>query len=152
MLTIQNLKNVDQNVVRTVAEWLFQEWGNTDARYTSVEAVIANLETRDHTVVAFLDGVAIGTISLVDKDDLPTDLVGWIGDFVVAGNKRGQGYGTQLLKHFITYVEETLPGQAIYIYILEPELMDFYQKFGWKVIGRQYHEDAKQEVSIMERK
>lgn len=55
------------------------------------------LQARRDAWVGLIDGQPIGTISLLEQDDLPSPHRGWVADFVVAPAWRYQGYGSQLL-------------------------------------------------------
>ena len=141
MLQIVRLEETNESVRRTVAGWLVEEFPY-DERFSSVEAVLVLLEDVDRTAfVAMLDGVAIGTASIVRKDDLPSEFEGWFTDFVVDSSLRGHGHGGRIISACVEHVRETGGRESIYLYC-EPKNREFYAKRGWVIVNEQTHTDG----------
>jgi len=79
---------------------------------------------------AFEDGRCIGTVSIVERDDLDDvdDYTPWIAAMIVDPARRGAGVGTALLDAALGRCRDLSLGR---VYVWTHDLGDWYRRLGW---------------------
>ena len=124
----------DPALVRRIAEWHDAEWSHLSGR--TVEDRIA--EFSEHgtdiplTLVAWLDGAPVGTVSLLVRDmDVHQELTPWLGSVFVLPEHRSRGIGTRLVGRA---VEEAQRLGVATLYLFTEDRAGFYAAMGWEAM------------------
>ena len=121
--------------ISLVAQWNWAEWRDL-LPCTSCEAFADDLRAKTRrdgipiTLLAFDDGVPVGTVSLL-ADDLESrsELTPWLASLYVAPEKRGRGLGEVMVKHAVGAAR----GFGIeMLYLYTPGQEAFYHRLGWE--------------------
>lgn len=86
------------------------------------------------TYIALYGEITVGSCTLELDGGIRPDLGPWIGDLVVDQNYQKQGIGKMLVDVTVEKAKE-LGFKKLYLFIFEPTISNFYQRFGWKNIG-----------------
>jgi GNAT superfamily N-acetyltransferase len=136
------------DLVDTVIDWHWREWshGHADASLDDWRVRLvarSNCDRVPFTLVAFVDSVPVGCVSVCD-DDLDArfaDHGPWLSGMLVIGEARDQGVGRTLV-----HEAEMLARQfgASELWLHTGEASAFYERCGWSVVSRkqQLHEDT----------
>lgn len=147
---IDYLKNKIKHL-ETVNSWLYNQWGHHDPNGSEKEWFIErkeklkNIKLLPIIFIALEDGIPVGTASIV-KSDMKShpELEPWLADVYVREDKRGNGYGSKLVKRVL---KESKQQNFNKIYLFTPDKKSFYQRIGWKLYK---HEEYRNEmVDIM---
>jgi GNAT superfamily N-acetyltransferase len=101
-----------------LAGWFHREWSTFDGRSVKViEAQLAENLSRDSIPITFLaieESILVGTVSL-DLSDLPSHdhLSPWLASLFVLPAARGQGIGTDLIRHAQEFARSQAPDGCI---------------------------------------
>jgi GNAT superfamily N-acetyltransferase len=136
--------------IHLVVQWLYSEWGYT-LPGNSLEWAIERFTRRALSrrlptcLVAYLDGVPVGTTSLVDHD-LPgfEDRTPWVSGVFVHPDARSHGVGAALLR---AAREAWVSWGYSTAYLYTPDRVDFYRKMGWEVL--EWRDVLEEKVAIM---
>ena len=142
------------DLVDTVSGWHWREWsyGHADASLDEWRARLVARSNRDRvpfTLVAFVDAVPVGCVSVCD-DDLDArfaDHGPWLSGMLVIGEARNQGVGRALLCE----AEVLARGfGASELWLHTGEAPAFYERCGWSVVSRkqQLDEDTVMRVDL----
>jgi len=129
----------DEEAVRTVASWQWQEWGagypdmTLDGFVTEVRKALRSA-TIPIVLVARVGVEVIGTASII-LNDLPTrqDLKPWLASVFVLPEYRNSGIGTSLTREAIKHAK-ILKLRSLYLFTHDKTA--FYKKFGWREVDR----------------
>ena len=150
-ITIKPLPDEDA-VIKTVASWLDDEWGNS-ACHLNINRFIRILQKSIHskgiplTLIAYHNSIPVGTASL-QHDDMETrkNLWPWLACVYVKQNFRNKGIGSLLCNR----IHELAVCMGLSkIYLFTPDMESFYIKLNWKTIERTRYRDR--EVMVMEK-
>jgi N-acetylglutamate synthase-like GNAT family acetyltransferase len=86
------------------------------------------------TLVAEINGKAIGMASLRENDGLSTDQSPWLGSLVVDPEYQGHGIGEQLIEA-IKKESQKLGYNKLYLLAFDPTIPSWYLRLGWEKIG-----------------
>jgi N-acetylglutamate synthase and related acetyltransferases len=133
-----------------VAKWIYDEWGTLD-KSDSLEKRIAQLTSQCNrgavplTLVAHVDGEAVGTASLIENDlDTHPDLTPWLASVYVDPTKRRMGAG----KALVTRIMEECGKMRIDVFYLWTDKEErYYASLGWKLEFREEYRGM--QVSVM---
>lgn len=124
--------------IPTLVEMNFSEWesrltylSESDWYDFYLRCVQPETDSLPTTLVAVLDGCAVGGVSIDRQDDLPfyPQYVPWICCLVVAVDFRGRGIGTKLMESAIERAIE-LGYQQTFLWTFEQVSM--YEALGWR--------------------
>jgi GNAT superfamily N-acetyltransferase len=127
-------------LVDTVIGWHWREWshGHADASLDDWRARLVERSNRDRvpfTLVAFVDFVPVGCVSVCDDDldDRFADHGPWLSGMLVIGEARDHGVGRALV-----HEAEVLARQcgASELWLHTGEASAFYERCGWSVVSR----------------
>jgi len=129
------------DVLPLLATWIYEEWwGETPG--SSVEQVADLLRAHlvlnriPSTLVAFLDRLPVGTVSLLEHDvgteEWP-DLSPWLAALYVVPEYRERGIGAALVNAIIDTAGEL---EVERLYLLTVGREGFYADLDWKVLER----------------
>lgn len=122
-----------------LAHWHYHEWRHLYPNWT-IETVERDLASHCDpnripiTLVAVDDGELIGSVSLLEDDDLPgwSHFGPWLASLYVRADCRGRGYGKMLVAAAVAAARrqdiETL-------YLFTPGQRDFYTSLGWRPVA-----------------
>lgn len=123
-----------------IVDWLWKEWGN-EKNYERYKMIIEHSMDPDNlpqTFVAVEDGKAVATIGLWRCDLMSRqDLFPWLASLYVDPEYRSRGIGKKLQDFIIRYCKEK-NYETVYLYT---DLVDYYEKTGWQIIGKGLTED-----------
>lgn len=82
---------------------------------------------------AFHDGECVGTVSIVDRDDLDDvdHYTPWVAAMIVDPNRRGQGIGRALLAAALGRCRDLFFGR---VYLWTHDQFDWYRRLGWREV------------------
>ncbi len=135
-----------QEVIRTVANWIYDEWSFLYPGKT-VDYIESLLRERLHkrklpfTLVAFKGGKPVGTVSLKASDmETRSKMTPWVASLYVVKRWRKRGIGSSLMKA----VEEKaakLGIRKLFLFTADSDLAArFYSRLGWTVEEKiKYH-------------
>ncbi|WP_447553636.1 GNAT family N-acetyltransferase [Vreelandella sp. EE22] len=143
----------DSAHVPIVARWTFDTWGQQlHPERTFAEALIeTRLECGERGVpslfVALVEGVAVGTASLIAEDiaNRP-ELTPWLASVFVLPEWRGQGIASRLVQRV---EQEARESGVERFYLYTPDQQALYQRLGWQEIEQITY--AGERVTIMAR-
>ena len=127
-----------KNLIPLVAQWLLSAFGTEKSSLEKCEKV---LETRMNTdclnccFLAFYEDLPIGTVSLV-ANDIPKHpiLTPCISHLFVLEKYRHQNIGRNLIEFAKQKLQEMNFDEA-YLFTTDPNIHNWYEKLGWKIIG-----------------
>ena len=129
----------DEEVMRTVACWIFDEWSE-DINSSSPEDLMPGLRQRIHcasipfTIVAFHGSRPVGTASLFFQDmDTHKHLSPWLAAVYVEPEFRHREIGRSLCADVVARAR-SLSVAALYLFT--PDRIDFYRRMNWRPIER----------------
>ncbi len=139
-----------EEFIPLLAQWHHREWAylrpgdSLEARTERLRECCGHREIPS-VVIAFTDGVLIGSAILVEHDmDTRMDLSPWLAGVFVAPDHRRQGVGAALVQRIVD--EATVLGvQKLYLYT--PGGEHFYARFGWLLVERTRYRGA--DVTVM---
>jgi len=137
MIKIINLKD-KQEFLDDVVNCIWKQWGTETNQnfYKSLIQSIINNETEDipQAYIAIDEYEFIGVITLL-RSDLKSrqDLFPWLACLYVIEKERGKGIGRLLEK----YCEDRAKEIGYSKLFLITELENYYEKTGWKFIGKE---------------
>lgn len=79
------------------------------------------------------EGVPIGSCSLQFNDEIRPDLEPWMGDLIVLPQYQNQGIGKALC-NLVKDKAKSIGYKKLHLFILDPTLINYYNKLGWKKI------------------
>lgn len=85
------------------------------------------------TLVALKNSQVIGTVSLHEHDEIRADLAPWLESLVVDKMYQNQGVG-KLLVHEVKKIARDLHLKKLYLFALEPNLVNYYKPLGFQPI------------------
>jgi N-acetylglutamate synthase-like GNAT family acetyltransferase len=140
----------DQDVIKTIAEWVFKEWGHLNSG-SSLERSTEKLHQRTEsteipiTLVAFDQDIPIGTASLVVNDmETHPQYTPWLANVYVVPEFRKNGVGSALCKAIAAEMKRLRIEKA---FLFTPNNEAMYRRLGWQTIERvSYHGE---EVVVM---
>jgi N-acetylglutamate synthase-like GNAT family acetyltransferase len=147
---IDFLKNKMEHM-ETINRWLYNQWGYHDSDGSEEKWLIDRKDKLNNSkllpiiFIALEEETPIGTASIV-KSDMKThpELEPWLANVYVKEDKRGNGFGTKLVKRGL---KESKLNNFKKLYLFTPDKKKFYQKIGWKLYK---HEEYRNEmVEIM---
>jgi predicted N-acetyltransferase YhbS len=121
--------------IRKVATWLYGEWGHLNPGSTLERAIYrVTLRARARTIplalVAWEDGLPVGTTSLVAHDmQSRRNLTPWLTSVYVLPDYRKRGIGGALCRRTMMEARRLRLGR---IYLFTLDKMAFYKALGWK--------------------
>ena len=82
---------------------------------------------------AFHDGECVGTVSIVDRDDLDDvdHYTPWVAAMIVDPDRRGQGIGRALLAAALGRCRDLFFGR---VYLWTHDQFDWYRRLGWREV------------------
>ena len=82
---------------------------------------------------AFHDGECVGTVSIVDRDDLDDvdHYTPWVAAMIVNPDRRGQGIGRALLAAALGRCRDLFFGR---VYLWTHDQFDWYRRLGWREV------------------
>lgn len=82
---------------------------------------------------AFHDGECVGTVSIVDRDDLDDvdHYTPWVAAMIVDPKRRGQGIGRALLVAALGRCRDLFFGR---VYLWTHDQFDWYRRLGWREV------------------
>ncbi|MBW1710279.1 MAG: GNAT family N-acetyltransferase [Deltaproteobacteria bacterium] len=133
----------DESVISTLAEWhynAFSEHNPVDSierRITWLKKQVGSKQI-PITVVAFSEGIPLGSASLVAHDmETRQDLSPWLATVCVAPEYRKKGVGSALVEKIVEKAKK-LGIKTLYLFTWDREKM--YARLGWSVFERtEYH-------------
>jgi len=148
---IDYLKNKMEHL-ETINRWLYNQWGYHDPDgsekkwFNDRKEKLKNRKLLPIIFIAIEDETPVGTASII-KSDMKThpELEPWLANVYVKEDKRGNGFGTELVKRVL---KESKLNNLKKLYLFTPDKKKFYQKIGWKLYK---HEEYRNEmVDIMQ--
>ncbi len=129
-MEIKELSQVDY-LLEEAIDYFWKEWGNDSNRAFYKDCMVHSLDAKNALpkfYLGFLGNEIIGSYALLTNDIISRqDLMPWFACLLVNEDKRGCGYGEQLLKHGLQ--ESNKKGfDKLY---LSSDLINFYEKKGW---------------------
>lgn len=126
------------DLVDTLLAWHWREWSHGDAN-ASLETWRAQLVERANrdripfTLVAFVDDVPVGSVSVCEDDVDPryADKAPWLSGMFVTGRARNQGIGRALLR---VAEEKSHQLGATELWLYTTEAAAFYERCGWDLV------------------
>lgn len=144
-VTIKHIFEVPE-LIPQVADWIYNQfWTEQQVVTAEVLADLLRQNVDVHSIplslVAFVDGVPVGTVNLIESDDEAyPQLTPWLAALFVKPEYRNQGVGARLV-HELLICARNLKIQKLY---LGTERPDFYTRLGAK-----FFEQAKPNFSIL---
>ena len=125
-----------------LADWLYREWGYLEPQ-SSKEWVASRLAERLQRSTVPICFVAlnirdetprlVGTISVKFREmELYPQLHYWVGSLLVEDSQRGQGIGSELVRHVVAWGREQRI-ETMHLYTKGQE--GFYAALGWQTIA-----------------
>jgi len=141
----------DAHLQQQASQLLFDEWANEyrifDGIHTAQE--LCERVVAQNTCLAAIDddGAVLG-VAMISKDDwgVRPDLVPWLSNVCVHRSRRGCGIGTKLVR---AAMERVRNGSTIYLWTYTDRLVEFYRRFGFKVIDTIPQHHHMQNVTVM---
>lgn len=136
--------------IKTIAKWLYTEWGYVRQGNT-VEATVERLNTHLNrtnmpiTIVATEGEALVGT-ACIRRSDLETrkNLTPWLSSVYVAEEYRKQGVGSEL----VSAIEKIAYDLGVRrLYLFTPNRQSFYRRLGW--ISLEEVEYGEKTVTVM---
>lgn len=129
----------DEFVWHEVAEWSIREWGaqfpgDTVATYTDLYAQsCASIDALPKVYVAHSDSGVVGTVTLVDDDELPDapEPGPWLAALYVRDDQRGRGIGRELVTHCESEARRLKVPQ---LWLYTPAHRQWYEMLGWTYV------------------
>ena len=147
-MQIINLNQCHESM-QQLAQWHHDEWADYKPGLT-LEQRIQHMQphlTDDavpSTFVAMEDEI-LGSADIVQHDmTTHQELTPWLASVYVDEPHRGQGIGSQLVKHVMQ--QASYAGYSK-LYLFTPDQVDFYQRLGWKELVKEPY--CGHEVMIM---
>ena len=132
--------NKRPELAETCAAWSFGSWGCHIETYSLEKSIdgyakrAANTNEIPLTWVGMIDKDIVGMISLVECDhDDHKDLSPWLASMFVHPDFLRKGYASKLIQHLHKEAKDL--GYE-HLYLFTPDMMDLYEKQGWKVTGK----------------
>jgi predicted N-acetyltransferase YhbS len=138
-MRIENLQ-LHREFIPAIARWHFESWGPlTGARtldgYTRLLEVAAKSSGIPSVLVALLDDVLVGSVSLVASDmSIRPALTPWLAQLFVAPEHRRKGIGMALVRAASERIR-SLGFRWLSLYT-SGGLPQYYEKLGWAIEER----------------
>lgn len=138
------------HLIRTVAEWLYGEWGRhlPDRSVDTAESAlrqVPDFEGLPSSLIAVEEQEPVGVARLVEFDlESRPDLRPWLASVFVRADKRSQGIGTCLCSGIMELARRH--GFST-LYLFTPDRASFYERQGWSIMGYERHRDI--QVTLM---
>lgn len=100
------------------------------------------------TLIALYEGKPVGSATLELDAGIRPEVGPWLGDFVVDPKYQNQGIGRKLMEAVI-HKAKALGYQQLYLFTFDPTIANYYQRFGWEIIGMD--EFKSRPVTVMKR-
>jgi len=137
-------------LVRTVAGWLYAEWG-CKVPGRSIDTAESSLrqdpgaDGLPSSIIAVLADEPVGVARLVATDlESRPDLSPWLASVYVHADKRNRDIGSILCSGI---VEIARRNGFHTLYLFTPDRASFYQRQGWSVMGDERHQGVR--VTLM---
>lgn len=135
-LIIKQLINIDENILDTITNWMYNWWGGKDGyTFDAVKCFMKHSLQKDRlpqTYGLFLNDSIIGMFQLTYEDlNVRPDIYPWLANVYVDENYRGEGYGRILLESVKEIAIKTLDFKELFLYTKHKGL---YEKFNWKYV------------------
>lgn len=152
VITLDYLKNHPELVV-TCAQWSFSQWGHhtperTLQSFIESRKAYLNDDKIPLTLLAFIDNMPIGMISLSPSKDICKDLAPWLSTIYVIPEYRNKGIGT-LLEEKICAKALAMGYKKIYCYTSDKSVIPWYEKLQWRKKCTEWLHNH--EVTVMEK-
>lgn len=112
-------------------DYFWKEWGNNSNHAFYKDCMMHSLDVEKSLpkfYLGFLGEEIIGSYALLTNDIISRqDLMPWFACLLVNEDKRGQGFGEQLLTHGLQQAKE----KGFKKLYLSSDLVNFYEKKGW---------------------
>ena len=139
-----------KDFIPTLANWHHREWAylrpgeSLEARTVRLRGSCGHREIPT-VVIAFADGVLLGSAMLVDHDmDTRMDLSPWLAGVFVSPEQRRHGIGGALVQRVI---EEAAGLGVRRLYLYTPSAEEFYARRGWSLVEHTKYRGA--DVAVM---
>lgn len=151
-LEIELLADYPEHIPELSKLW-FNELGQKWIPNASVERAVEtytnhlNSENLPLTFIVLENKKPIAMVSVRDNDGIRDDLTPWLGSLIVHPDYRCLGVGEKLIE-LSKQLAKSMSFNKLYLFALDPDLPDWYQRLGWKKIGmdKLYHHP----VTVME--
>lgn len=107
----------------------------------------ANFDKLPLTLVALINGQAVGMASLRENDGIQPERTPWLGSLVVDPAFRRKGIGEKLI-NAIKQQALLLGYSKLYLLAFDPSIPTYYVKLGWLSIGTDQY--LGHQVAVME--
>jgi GNAT superfamily N-acetyltransferase len=138
-MLIENLQ-LHRECIPVIARWHFEPWGpltgaKTLHSYTRLLEAAAKSSGIPSVLVALLDDVLVGSVSLVASDmSIRPALTPWLAQLFVAPEHRRKGIGMALVRAASDRIR-SFGFRWLYLYT-SGGLAQYYEKLGWKIEER----------------
>lgn len=136
--------------IRTVAQWLYDEFGSGDPANSvarAVDRLRSQFEGREDVLFTFVceaSGVLIGTASAIKNDsEAYPELSPWLGAVFVRPEYRGKGIGS-LLCNEVSKELRRIGFAEIFLFTANQQKL--YERLGWEVFGTETLKNGKSAV------
>ena len=124
--------------ITELAQMLHEEWAEFTpwSSISLIEQRLKGASFGHRTPCAFLalsdtdDILGTASIKLLELIDHP-EKVHWIGEVFIHKDLRGQGIGSQLIRHCMQYA---IVNEIEKLFLYTPDQQSLYQRFGWEAI------------------
>jgi N-acetylglutamate synthase-like GNAT family acetyltransferase len=124
-------EHVDQLADWHHAQWrhLFEDWTHEVARTELLDHTLR--KTLPTTLVLLENEVLVGSVSLLEDDAIELSAIGnaWLASLYVKPDKRGSGFGAQLVNALIDHARSLSLKE---IFLFTPDHKGFYLQLGWQ--------------------
>lgn len=135
-LIIKQLINIDDNILNTITNWMYNWWGKKDGySFDAVKCFMKHSLQKDRipqTYGLFLNNNIIGMFQLTYEDlNVRPDIYPWLANVYIDEKYRGKGYGRKLLESVKDIAKRTLDFRELFLYT---KYKGLYEKFNWKYV------------------
>lgn len=130
------LINVDEEILDTVSNWMYNWWGKRDGySFEKVKCFMKHSMEKDRlpqTYGLFLDNKIIGMYQFTYEDlSVRPDIYPWLANVYINEEYRKQGYGRKLLENVKKTAQKSVNFEELFLYT---EHIGLYEKFDWTYV------------------
>lgn len=149
VLDIKKLTAIDDSLLNTITEWMYEWWGEKEGySFEVIKCYMEHSLQEDRlpqTYGLFVEDCLIGLYQFrLDDLFVRPDIYPWLANVYIDSPYRNKGYGRHLMESIKSNARQCLQYKEVFLYTKHKGL---YEKYGWEFVSEidTYLEDAEKQ-------